>query len=193
MTNTSCARNWRLRTAAATLMSLCIAAQAAEPEPAPPGELAQMREQLVLLRQTLDRIDQRLQQLERPGTPAPVESRPAPPSSAQAIAPLPAPATAVAPMGAPAPAPLLGAHEQAVLEDQVRTVDALSAWRQLRAGMRQEEVRRLLGEPQSTLAVGNRTGWVYSYRNAGRGSVFFSHDGIVVSLISPGQGALHLY
>ena len=92
-----------------------------------------------------------------------------------------------------APAAGLGAHEQAVLAEQVRTADALAAWRDVRTGMSQDAVRRLLGEPQSTLAVGNRTGWIYTYRNAGKGSVFFSPDGVVVSLISPGQGTLHLY
>jgi len=193
MSNCACPRLLLSRSASVALMLVCLAGRAAQSEPAPSGELASVREQLVLVRQTLERLDERLQQLERAGTAPTGAKRPGPPTPAPAVAPSSAPLTALAPATVPAPTAALGAHEQAVLQEQVRTVDALTAWRAVRAGMRQDEVRQLLGEPQSTLVVGNRTGWIYTYRNAGKGSVFFSQDGVVVSLIGPGQGALHLY
>ena len=59
--------------------------------------------------------------------------------------------------------------------------------------MSQDEVRSRLGAPQSVIPVDNRTGWVYRYARAGTGSVFFDHSGRVISLMAPGQGALHLY
>ena len=168
----------------------------------PASELAQLREQLAQLRQTLDRLEQRLQQMQNaPPAAAVPASSPAivvAPASPAAAAPARAPDAAAgtdAPQSAstaPAAAPL-DAHQQAVLQEQVRTADALNAWQGLRNGMSQADVRRRLGEPQSTLTVGNRTGWIYTYRNAGKGSVFFSSEGTVVSLMSPGQGALHLY
>jgi hypothetical protein len=190
-----------VRMAAVSLLMLAAAGRAAEPEAAPSGEVAQLRQQVAQLRQSLERLDERLRQLERTGPPAGAAAKiaapagEAPPSQPNAAAPAAATAVASAPEAATAPTPgtALGAHEQAVLQEQVRTADALNAWRAVHAGMGQEEVRRLLGDPSSTLPVGNRTGWIYTYRNAGKGSVFLNHDGIVVSLISPGQGALHLY
>ena len=188
-----------VRMALVSLVMVSAAGRAAEPEAAPSGEVAQLRQQVAQLRQSLERLDERLRQLERTGPPAGAAASTAAPAgevptlppiaAAPAAAPPPAPAAA----SAPTPGAGLGAHEQAVLQEQVRTADALNAWRAVHAGMGQDEVRRLLGDPSSTLPVGNRTGWIYEYRNAGKGSVFFNHDGIVVSLISPGQGALHLY
>jgi len=201
----------------AALAALCLAAAlavivpgagAAEPVAAPHGdalapEVARLREQIDQLRQALERLDRRLEQIQRAGASgnapagAAVSALPqagAPMPAAQAAAAAPQAAPAAPPALAPAPAAAaLDSHQQAVLQEQVRTADALAAWQGLRNGMRQEEVRRLLGEPQSTLAVGNRTGWIYTYRNAGKGSVFFGSDGTVVSLMSPAQGALHLY
>ena len=197
------------------MLALTLSAHAAEPVALAADDVAQLRQQIAQLRQTLDRLDARLQQVEAARSPAaaggaaPVAAAaavPGVPPAAVPIAPAsPTPAIgsapASAPAAAPAPAPAttaapgagLDVHEQAVLQEQVRTADALAAWRALRTGMGQDEVRRLLGAPQSTLVVGNRTGWIYTYRNAGKGSVFFSHDGTVVSLIGPAQGALHLY
>jgi len=153
-------------------------------------ELAQLRGQIAQLRQTLELLDQRLQQMQRAGpTGVAPPLAVVPPATSPAAQPsLGSTAAAAAPA-----APALDPHEQAVLQQQVRTADALSAWQELHNGMRLEEVRRLLGEPQSIITVGNRTGWIYTYRNAGKGSVFFGADGTVVSLMSPGQGTLHLY
>lgn len=168
-------------------------------------ELAQLREQVAQLRQILERFDQRLQQIQNTAPPAgapaaPVATAPLSPAAGPSSPAAPVAALPASPAGPVPPVPsaaladtALDAHQQAVLKEQVRTTDALNAWQGLHNGMGQDEVRRLLGEPQSTMTVGNRTGWIYTYRNAGKGSVFFNSEGTVVSLIGPGQGALHLY
>jgi len=209
-----------IRSARAALAALCLAAtaaaillptlscalepaSAAAPDPAALApEVAQLREQIAQLRLTLERLDQRLRQIQGsaaadapPAAALPPVALPVAAATTMAL-PTPAapPPAAPAAAGSATPAPPgLDAHAQAVLQEQVRTTDALSAWQGLHNGMHADEVRRLLGEPQSTLAVGNRTGWIYIYRGAGKGSVFFGADGTVVSLMSPGQGALHLY
>jgi hypothetical protein len=150
-------------------------------------EVAQLRQEVAQLRTALDRLEVNLERLESRGTvPAAVQSPAAVPPQAIAVAPAPA---ADAPRGAGA----FSARELAVLQEQARTTDALEAWRHVQAGMNLQQVRALLGAPQSVLAVGNRTGWVYKYDNAGTGSVFFSHEGIVISTMPPGRGVFGLY
>jgi hypothetical protein len=114
---------------------------------------------------------------------APIDASVAPASAAPAV---PAPAAAEAPGG-------FSPSERATLRDQAQTASALQRWTELHAGMSQEDVRSRLGAPQSVIPVDHRTGWIYRYARAGTGSVFFDHSGRVISLLAPGQGALHLY
>jgi hypothetical protein len=178
--------------AAIILVAAALAGGAGAAEPVPPAEVAQLRQQIAQLRQILEHLDERLQHLEQTPAPSAAAGVPSEPAAATTQPP-PPPISPTALAYAGTGVATMDAHEQAVLRDQVRTADALTAWHEVRAGMGKEDVRRLLGNPQSTLTVGNRTGWIYSYRNAGKGSVFFDNDGVVVSLMNPGQGPLHMY
>ncbi len=189
--------------AAAALLALLAAGPALAQD-----ATAALRQQAAQLRQALDALDARLRQLETAAPAAAAGPMPAPEpqaSRAPAAAPRTEPAAdsgVVAPVAAPEgptaaagaiPGISLSAHQRDVLAEQVRVSDALAAWRGIHVGTGQDEVRRLLGPPPSVLTVGNRTGWVYSYGSAGRGSVFFDRAGVAVSLLRPDQGALHLY
>ena len=109
----------------------------------------------------------------------------------QGVAPASAAAAAV-PEGAVESTPL-SARERATLQEQARNADAIAAWRQVRNGMTRDEVRALLGAPQSQIPAGNRTGWYYAYGADGGASVFFDHDGHVISTMAPRAGAFRLY
>jgi hypothetical protein len=158
------------------LISLPVAADQTE-------ELARLREEAAALRQSLNRLDARIQAFESQGqNPAPsnnVEpSQPplAPPTPLAAPAPL-APA---APLAAPAPlAPAASLQPIVTLKQN---------WSQVERGIAQQKVQSLLGQPEKVMRIDGNTVWLYTYPGIGRGSVFFRDDGIVSSAQSPSFG-----
>jgi len=172
---------------AAALLALLLAAGGAAPAgAAPPAsaadpEVAQLRAQVHELRLALDRLDASLQALERRSAATPAEA------TALSAAPLPSAVSRADTSATP-----LSVRERSVLAEQTRAADALAGWRALQAGMNQQQVRELLGEPASVMKVSNRTGWVYTYAQLGTGSVFFSSAGVVISSMAPGRGAFGL-
>jgi hypothetical protein len=166
--------------AAACLFGAALAAPSSAQDP----EVTQLRRQLDEVRAAVDRLDAQLRRIESdrraPGPEVAVTPTPAPPAASQGVS-------------AAEPDASLSPAERASLRDQARTADALRRWGEVKAGMSQDDVRRLLGEPSSTVPVANRVGWYYRYGQATGGSVFFNHDGSVISIMAPGLGAFRLY
>ena len=163
-----------LALAAALGLGLAVTGNAQDPD------VQQLRRQLDDVRATVDRLDAQVRLLERDRAAAPLPGplasgprRPLPASSATDSTPGDADTAALSP------------NEQATLRDQVRITEAIRRWDEIRMGMDREEVRKLLGDPKSTVPVSNRTGWYYRYSNGPGGSVFFDHDGKVVSIMAP--------
>ena len=188
--------------AAALAVALVLGgvAQAAGDAPAArDAQVASLRAQVARMREALQQMDEELVRLQQgAASPAPVAPVAAGGPPAPALAPgAAAPATAAPAQSAPPataadPGPLT-AHERTVLQEQAHSADMIAAWRQVHNGMTQEQVRALLGAPQSQIPAGNRTGWYYSYGADGGASVFFDHDGHVISIMAPRAGAFRLY
>jgi hypothetical protein len=172
-------QRWR-----AFLLAGALALPVAVPAQGTPqdADLAALRQQVEALRGALDRLDAQLRRMEQaPGQPP-------------AAAPLAAPVAPTAAAAAPAAVAPLDAHERELLHEQARATDALQAWRQVQPGMGQDEVRRLLGEPQSMFSADpGRSGWRYKVAGAGAGTVLFDRSGKVISAMAPGQGLLRMY
>jgi len=199
-----------MRRTALALALLCAMQGAVGQDPAAPpardAELARLREQVVQMRAVLQQMEAALARLEAQAAPVPaapaVQAPVAAPLVISAGAAVPAPAPQAAPVAVPPPpaaaTPLpdaqgLTARERAVVQEQVRSADARAAWASIHNGMKQDEVRRLLGAPQREIPVGNRVGWYYTYGKDSAGSVFFDHGGAVISIMAPAQGTFHLY
>jgi hypothetical protein len=123
------------------------------------GELARLREEAAALRQSLDRVNARIQALENqnqdPALGKTVEPPPVPPAPPASVQPI---------------------------------VSLKQNWSQVERGIPQDKVQSLLGQPEKVLHIDGNTVWYYTYPGIGRGSVFFSGNGKVSSTQSPGFG-----
>lgn len=164
---------WRERrrpSLAAFGIALALAAASAWANP--PDELARLREEAAQLRQSLDRLEARIQALEtqqRDGHPAEkssAENATAPPASKTES--IPAPRTASI--------------------DASSLVTMKQNWAQIEAGTPEDKVQALLGKPEKMLRIDGNLVWYYVYPGIGRGSVFFNRDGKVSSTQSPSLG-----
>jgi hypothetical protein len=154
------------------------------------GELGQLRQEAAALRQSLNRLDARIEALENRNHDQ------NPPLRQNAEAPAPSTPVAPSPVAAPAvPAPLAPAPVAPVPPEAAATVHPVVLlkrnWSQIERGTAQEKVQSLLGQPEKVLQIGGNTVWYYSYPaypGIGRGSVFFNSDGKVSSSQSPTFG-----
>jgi len=134
---------------------LCLGAGAA---PAQTGEAEALRQQVEDLKRTVDRLNGRVEGLERQ-----LADRPEADARAAAGAPTPSPeARAAAPEAKP----------------QER-------WHGLANGMTIQQVELLLGRPDRTLDLNPKKVWYYMYPDIGSGSVVFAEDGTVTDWQSP--------
>ena len=61
-------------------------------------------------------------------------------------------------------------------------------WSQIQPGTPEDKVQALLGKPEKALRIDGSLVWYYIYPGIGRGSVFFNGDGRVSTTQSPGLG-----
>ena len=131
------------------------------------GERGQLRQEAAELRQSLNRLEARIQTLEDQNQGPALGKNIEPPAP-------PAPVTPPAPLAAPA---------------SVQPIMSLKRnWSQVERGIPQDKVQSLLGQPEKVLQIDGNTVWYYTYPEIGRGSVFFSRNGRVSSTQSPTFG-----
>jgi len=158
----------RLFAAAALLLALISQSVAADQT----AELGQLRQEAAELRQSLNRLDARIQALEGQNQGPPPGKSVEPPAAAAPVtlAPVAAPAQLAAPAGLQAIATLK------------------QNWSQIERGIAQQKVQSLLGQPEKVLQIDGSAVWYYAYPGIGRGSVFFNRDARVSSSQSPTFG-----
>jgi hypothetical protein len=117
------------------------------------------------LRQSLNRLDARIQAFESQGQN---------PALSKNVEPSQPPLAPPAPLAAPA-----GVQPIVSLKQN---------WSQVERGIPQQKVQSLLGQPEKVMRIDGNTVWLYTYPGIGRGSVFFRDDGIVSSAQSPSFG-----
>jgi len=139
-------------------------------------ETTQLRNEINVLKQKLDRLDARLRTLESQKSAQ--HNAPTRPSSTNEPA-----APAAAQSGAPAAETAAETAEQLHEPDPAAALD--KAWKSLSRGMSQDEVHKLLGEPTRRLRLPPDTVWYYTYRGKGSGSVTISSDGRVIDWQHP--------
>ena len=155
------------RTALALLM---LAGMASVPAArAADAEVERLQREVAALKDSVLRLQARVDRLESParlaGSPLAVMPPPVPPAAP--VAPL----AALEPGADPA-----AATPQAQLR---------ANWSKIEPGMASDDVSRLLGEPTRKLRLDGRTAWYFSYPALGNGSVFFTDTGRVSSRQSP--------
>lgn len=84
-----------------------------------------------------------------------------------------------------APAPGLSTQERATINEQTRATNAKENWSNVKPGLSQAQVLKLLGQPQRRFELSNKRVWYYYYPSVGGGSVFFNHEGKVVGRQQP--------
>lgn len=122
------------------------------------AELARLRAEAASIRQSLDRLDAKIQALEARLHVAPAAG---------------APSAGNASPEAPQPQTLLTLR---------------GAWSGVERGQSQAKVRSLIGPPSRELSIDGSPVWYYVYPGIGRGSVFFDHRGTVTSVQAPAFG-----
>lgn len=128
------------------------------------GDVGALRRELKELRQAVERLSFRVDNLERHAT-----DRAAPSESAAA----PAPGSAAPPAPrAEAVSPTPG-------------VSIAKRWRNMQRGLSTEQVEAVLGRPQRIVPLTGRTVWYYVYPDVGNGSVVFTEDGSVIDWQAP--------
>ncbi|MGC2520978.1 MAG: hypothetical protein WA373_17935 [Burkholderiales bacterium] len=138
------------------------------------GELARLREEAAQIRQSLEKLEARIQALENQSPNQ--DSRPteSPRGSAVPEQQAPGPGAASPPTASP--------------NDISSPVLLMQNWSQVQPGTREDRVRALLGEPERALRIDGNLVWYYVYPGIGRGSVFFNNDGKVSTTQSPSSG-----
>jgi hypothetical protein len=128
----------------------------------PTDELARLREEAAQLQQALDRLDARIQALERQkGDPIARKDSGQPEAS----------------------------RTEANLAAQISPLVSLKQnWSQVQPGTPEDRVQALLGKPERVLRIDGALMWYYNYPGIGRGSVFFNANGKVSSAQSPSLG-----
>jgi Tfp pilus assembly protein FimV len=162
-----------LRRLVATFTALLLVVSAATTAQAEPREVAALRQQVTELKQVVQRLDERVGQLEGQLSPASASSARTAPS---VDAPTPPSVSAAAQPEVPTPQP----PQPTVQRDPVR-----DHWHQISRGMTTQVVEGLLGRPHRTMTVNTQTVWYYSYPDVGGGSVVFAQDGSVVDWQTP--------
>lgn len=155
----------RGRSLLAAVVAVCAVAPYLGSMPATPAhaaddEVRALRRQIQDLKETIDRLDSRLELLEESPSPPPTPR----PSEAIALTP-----TVVATTGStPSETPTLPAR-----------------WDDLEHGMDRPQVEALLGQPERSFEVDGKAVWYYSYPEVGAGSVVFGPDGGVTAWRKP--------
>ena len=129
-------------------LSLCVFAPLAAR--AEDTETTGLRQEVTDLKQIIQHLSERVEGLEKQLTPQPESG-----SEAAAAPPIPA-----AQPSAPAPS------------ESIR-----ERWRQIDRGMTLQNVEALIGRPQRTMTVNQKTVWYYTYPEVGSGSIVFAEDG----------------
>ena len=68
---------------------------------------------------------------------------------------------------------------------QPAPVSFREAWRGIHDGLTQDEVKKLLGQPQHEFMLSGKRVWYYYYSGVGGGSVFFGENGRVAGSQEP--------
>jgi hypothetical protein len=125
-------------------------------------ELARLREEAANLRQALERLETRIQTLERQNQDpvAPKDNGQPEASRSEAM-----PAAQISPL-----------------------VSLKQNWSRVQPGTSEDRVQALLGKPERVLRIDGALVWYYMYPGIGRGSVFFNANGNVTSAQSPSFG-----
>jgi hypothetical protein len=145
------------RGAALLAFTLCLCVPLAAHAQA--SDTGALREEVKDLKQVIQRLNARLEGLEKrlaPGAAA----------TAQPVAASETPSAL--PSASATPTPSLREH-----------------WRQIDHGMSAQDVQALLGAPQRTMKVSVKTVWYYTYPEIGSGSVVFADDGSVEDWQTP--------
>jgi hypothetical protein len=125
-------------------------------------ELARLRGEAAQLRQALERLDTRIQALERQNGDPVARKDSGQPDASRSEA---TPATQMSPL-----------------------VSLKQFWSQVQPGTPEDRVQALLGKPERVLRIDGALVWYYMYPGIGRGSVFFNANGKVSSAQSPSIG-----
>ena len=149
----------------APTVALLVLAAAASTAFADSGADAALRQEIGELKQTVQQLGTRVENLEQrlSGRPEPTP-RPRLEGAAEGAARTQAP-----------PPTATGGTAQ-------------ERWHRLARGMSMEDVEALLGHPQRTMDISPKTIWYYSYEGIGNGSVVFIKDGGVIDWRSPPFG-----
>ena len=91
----------------------------------------------------------------------------------------------------PSTASSVAAEAAAQLRQQDEAVR--QGWKQLKNGLSQDEVKKLLGASAQTFMLGGKLVWYYSYPAVGAGSVMFDASGHVIGHQAPPFSGLGLY
>jgi hypothetical protein len=137
-------------------------------------EAAAIRQELDTLKSTVERLEERLLELEKrpvdaskPASSAPSEEAQTPPAAA-------APHTAVS-----FPEGLSKTQERAIRD----------RWKKMKRGLTEQETESLLGKPKNVVKVDNQMVWYYRYEGVGS-TVVFAQDGRVTGWQKPTFGLL---
>lgn len=137
-------------------------------------DLARLREQAAQFRQSLEKLEARIQALENQQRHQDSPRTGALRDSAEPAQPMPGSGAASLPSASP---------------DNISSLVALKqSWSQVRPGTSADRVQALLGNPERKLRIDGNLVWYYVYSGIGRGSVFFRSDGSVATTQSPSPG-----
>jgi hypothetical protein len=137
-------------------------------------ELARLREEAAQFRQSLEKLEARIQALENQQRNQDSPRTEALRGSAEPAQPAPGSGAASLPNSSP---------------NNISPLVALKQnWSQVQLGISEDRVQALLGNPERRLRIDGNLVWYYIYPGIGRGSVFFRSDGSVATTQSPSLG-----
>ncbi len=126
-------------------------------------DVARLREEAAVLRQSLDKLDAEIRALEMEG---------ARPEASAASARPEAPAR----------------PEVQKVQAEPSLVSVHRSWSEIRRGLSKDRVGEVLGAPGSILRINGDLVWYYVYPGIGKGSVFFNGEDKVTAVQAPNFG-----
>jgi len=145
---------------------------AAAAEPSVKASIDELRHEIRVLQQMVDRLDRRLSEMEEslPG-PCPEGVRSTPPSAGGAPEAPPVHREAVTSLSPP---PSTGSGRGQAEGSSGPSLR--ERWRRIERGMSAQEIEALLGKPEGKFTVAGKSVWYYRYPDNRRGTVTFSAD-----------------
>lgn len=161
-----------------------LLAAAAPASAAGDGNAALLRE-LHELRTEVHSLATRVDRLEQMQHPAATASAPAPTSDKQELKELRAQVKQLQAQQAESAKEAQAAARQAAQQIHNSESSVRENWHKIDAGMSEDQVAALLGQPAQKFMLGTQQVWYYVYPGSGNGSVIFSSGHRVVSRQSP--------